>query len=445
MPTSFAIQTSRTPMWDALFRAHPLSNAGEHPPGSRLDYTVVLLWVAATTLTLPIASPMRLTLAGFFTCSLFFYWRSMLPRLAANWPFLVLPVMELISATWSLNPPNTVRMAIMLAMTTVVCVFIAARLNRRQIIQAFFFVELIAGLWSMAITGSGPWAASGIFSHKNVLAIHMFFLFCSAMTIVLSRYERVALRLLAFVGVLVAVRMILLALSATTLAFMLIATVGFIFMHFVWVPARRTPHMRTLLAMVIGILGIMAVFLLFGILQLDAKETILAALGKDSTLTGRTMLWELANNVIADNPWTGLGPGGFWQPWRGEANTILREFHYKTFVGFNFHNSYLELGVMLGYPGMIGGYLVAGWATLNVIVRFFRKQDLIGYAFLVMGVMVVIRSNTEIDLAVEFAPTLVLMMIAAMVRVPGRQTAPVEYAPQPPPVMGPAPMMRPQP
>jgi exopolysaccharide production protein ExoQ len=172
--------------------------------------------------------------------------------------------------------------------------------------------------------------------------------------------------------------------------------------------------MRTLLAIALALLALLASLLLFGLFQFDAMDAVLKAFGKDSTLTGRTFLWAIAERTMAEHPWTGVGANGFWRPELGAANEITRFFYYDQFVKFSFHNSYYENGVQLGYPGYYATMFMAAWALFQTARTWLRNQTLLNAAFLILAVMVIIRANAEPDLGIEFGGTLVLLLIGAL-------------------------------
>jgi hypothetical protein len=80
-------------------------------------------------------------------------------------------------------------------------------------------------------------------------------------------------------------------------------------------------------------------------------DAILAATGKDITLTGRTDLWRVGLEQIAERPWLGQGYQAFWQPGNPEAEHLWRAFGIESRTGFHFHNLYLSNAVEIGIPG----------------------------------------------------------------------------------------------
>ncbi len=223
------------------------------------------------------------------------------------------------------------------------------------------------------------------------------------------------LRLIGAASLAPAVFLIVMSHSATTLAFVGAGTFGFVAWALVWRPASKVRHLRTLIVLLGVLLVAILAILIFGILEVDAEKSILALLGKDSTLTGRTYLWQQARDVMAAHPLFGVGARGFWRQEYGQANSIIEFFHYKSWVRFSFHNSYYENGVALGYPGYYMTMILAAWALFCSLRNWVQKQDLFNMSFAMLAILIVIRSNTEIDLANEFS-NIILMYIAAMRR-----------------------------
>jgi O-antigen ligase len=72
------------------------------------------------------------------------------------------------------------------------------------------------------------------------------------------------------------------------------------------------------------------------------------------TLTGRTDFWPQILAKIMHRPLLGYGVGGFWQPWRGSDNPAADIIVAKSlFRPQHSHNGFLELGVELGFLGLL--------------------------------------------------------------------------------------------
>ncbi|MBU6320378.1 MAG: O-antigen ligase family protein [Alphaproteobacteria bacterium] len=383
-----------------------------------MDMAALLIWVTVSTIPMPAVSVFNYMLAGFFLSGFGRDPRQLLPAAARSWPVFVLPILAIVSGLWAPSAADAIRRGVLLALTGVFAIYLGSRLSGRQIISGYFLVELIAGLLSMADPNVEGGVARGIFDQKNVLAIHMFFLYVTSLAILLDGKFPSALRIGALAGAPLAVILVILSQSATTLGFLGASSFAFLLHALVWTPASRVRHLRTALTLIIVILVSLALFAALGILQINVYEEVLNLLGKDSTLTGRTYLWDQARRLMAENPLTGVGANGFWRPETGQANSILTYFSFERYTGFSFHNSYLENGVQMGYPGMFATILLAAWGLLSALRNWIASQTIVNAFFLIVTVLIVIRSNTEVDLAGELGITNILLMISAVRRNP---------------------------
>lgn len=379
----------------------------------RLDQIAVFVWVACTTIPMPGAAPLRYLLVAYFLAGMFIYGQKLLPLLGRCWPLFILPVMFAVSAIWAPSVGEAVKKGMLMGLTGLVAVYLAGKFGARQVIYTYFAVELIAGVMCVMQPNIIGGVANGIFGQKNFLAINMFLLYTSGLVLLLDSQMKRIWRLPALIGLPIALYFIYMSQSATTMVFAAGATAALLGHRFLWEPATRIRHLRAMVLLAVSILVIIALLVVFGLFQLDAGKAILEALGKDSTLTGRTYLWDTARRIMAEHPWTGLGAEGFWRPEMGQARSITTFFHYKQFVKFSFHNSYLEIGVHLGYPGMYAAIFLATWCLYNAVKTWIFSQNTLNGFFLIITALVVIRSNTETDLNTELSGTLVLLFVAA--------------------------------
>jgi exopolysaccharide production protein ExoQ len=357
----------------------------------------------------------RYALAGYFLLGLFLYPSRLLPVAARGWPVFLLPVMCIISSLWAPYQSDAIRKGILLGMTGIVSIYYAGKISPRTFFYGYFAAEFVCMVLSYLNPVYDGADMIGAFNQKNVLAMNMFFLYATGLTLALDTGMALRWRALGALAMPLALVLIVLSRSATTMAMTAVCTAGLFVQAFIWQPASRVRHVRSFLillgAMLVSVVGL----LVFGILALDAESGVLSLLGKDSTLTGRTYLWDQARQIMHDHPLTGVGANGFWHPERGQADSITKYFHYDTFVPFNFHNSYFENGVQLGYPGMYATIVLACWGLFYAARTWIQKQDLFNMTFLMLAGLIVVRSNTEIDLAIEFS-TVILLQVAGMRR-----------------------------
>lgn len=96
-------------------------------------------------------------------------------------------------------------------------------------------------------------------------------------------------------------------------------------------------------------------------LSFDMTESLVASAGRDTTLTGRTELWESVLGMRV-NAWFGAGFESFWLGTR--LKTLWAEYYFRPNQA---HNGYIEVYLNLGYVGLcfLGGVLWAGYKTIQ--------------------------------------------------------------------------------
>jgi exopolysaccharide production protein ExoQ len=381
-----------------------------------LDILVLFVWVASTTLQLDWMQPLRYLAAAYFVGSMIMFARQTMPSLARAWPTLLIPLFCIVSALWAPSASDAIRKGLLFGLTSIVAIYAATRVSGRGILLVFMGVQTIAALMSLRSPQIVDGAWTGIFGQKNFLAMNMFILYVAALAVLLDKGSWRWFRLAALGIAPMALALVVLAKSGTTTVMVIGATTALLGHAFLWQPAGRIRHMRFLLVLIGAVLVTLLALVLFGFMQFDAQTSVLNALGKDSTLTGRTYLWETAQREMAESPWFGRGADGFWRSEYGAANTIIKFFHYDHYVKFSFHNSYLENGVAFGYPGYWATVFLAAWALWRPAINWLKSQNTINAAFLILAAMVIVRSTTEIDLALEFSATATLLFMGAVRR-----------------------------
>src|SRR5690606_779150 len=241
------------------------------------------------------------------------------PLLARQKWILALLVLAGVSVLWSVAPAVTARRAIALVGTTMVGLLLATRFGvdgtLRLTGHALLWATVFSLLFVIALphlgiaTGVHEGAWQGAFNHKNQLGLRM--ALAGLTFLVLAREEgRSWLWWTAFA---LALLLLFKSRSASALV-VLTATMA----AYGIVKVARLDY-RLLLALVI-ILGLSAAA--SGYWLLSNYEAVLAALGRDATLTGRTLLWVLVLGEIRERPWLGYGYGGYWLGWGGPSAFI---------------------------------------------------------------------------------------------------------------------------
>lgn len=169
-----------------------------------------------------------------------------------------------------------------------------------------------------------------------------------------------------------------------------------------WAP-RRPAGIFLLVASTVGI-ALFAVFI-------DTAGTLLHSIGRNSTLTGRTRIWEA---VLAQhtNPLLGTGFESFWMGARMQSVWDMSQ------VGINeAHNGYLEMYLNLGLIGVVllGLMIVSGYRNAAIS---FRHDPQLGRLRLAFFTASLIYSFTEAGFR-PISPAWIGFLLAITAAAPG--------------------------
>ncbi|WP_124113344.1 O-antigen ligase family protein [Palleronia sp. THAF1] len=316
-------------------------------------------------------------------------------------PILVLsllPVAFLLSTAWSDVPSVTLRSAIQYA-TTIFCGIVAARMVSVPNLALGGTLGGLAVLVYSAMNGSysydyvdGSYAFQGAFASKNQLGYFATLTMIFALGLLAIYRTHFVLWPLAVGAMGMAVWLLLKSDSATSLlsAGAAFAAIFMVRGLFALERGLRFSAICLLLSATAG--AALAAF------RAGVFDAVLAAFGKDSTLTGRTYLWNQAIEIGARNPTFGLGYNAFWTHGRPEAEQLWEEFFITGRTGFHFHNLLIESYVALGILGLI---LVGGICVLLVampITAILQRRGT-GSVMICSGLslLFLVRSGAEVD------------------------------------------------
>jgi O-antigen ligase len=126
--------------------------------------------------------------------------------------------------------------------------------------------------------------------------------------------------------------------------------------------------------------------------RIDIVQYVLDVLGKDSTLIGRTLLWEFGWQAYNDGPWLGYGFKGYWES--PAATTTLLRFVIGQDIWF-FHNNFVDVAVAFGTLGPITLALGLGFGFFSTIRAFLRDPQYIKIWPILFLVFVLVPTNVE--------------------------------------------------
>lgn len=281
------------------------------------------------------------------------------------WIFMLLIVF---SIQWSDLPSETLNQVIPLLRVTVFGVYFAARFSIKEQIQILSWTFAVAALLSLFfavalpyygivgmgfisnmedIAHTGTWR--GIYVHKTLLGTIMALGMLSFLCRTIGDREH---RWLSAIGFCACLGMLLMSTTKGALAVL--------FIIFALVPFYRAIRLKfdlaiPFFALVLLMSGIISVLLMV------YAEQALSVLGRDVTLTGRTIYWPLMLNKIWERPWFGYGYHAFWiGGWKGESADIWRYLAVGNEPP-HAHNGFLNLWFDVGLIGL--GVFMAGFAT----------------------------------------------------------------------------------
>lgn len=305
----------------------------------------------------PLIQALWLGVYGLAGVALLFRYRSAVRLILSNWPLFLLVGLTLLSVFWSYAPPVTLRRGTALIGTSFFGLFFALRFSFSEQVRllATAMSLIAAASWVFALfypnigihygLYDGAWR--GVFHHKNELGRMMTLAVGVNLALLSTRPWK------ALAGLTMAVPLIVLSTSKSALVVVLTLLL--------LVPVFRTlrtksSRMIPLAAGAVLLAGSLAMWLATN------SERVLALLGRESTLTGRTELWSILLREIWRYPLLGYGYHGFWPGQHPAVRTVWNAVGWEA---WHAHNGLLDLWLDLGLLGV--GIFV--WIT----VQFTRR------------------------------------------------------------------------
>jgi exopolysaccharide production protein ExoQ len=323
------------------------------------------------------------------------------PAVSGPWLLYTLPVLALLSTAWSDEPLQTLVASLEMGASAAFGAIIGCRLSERQLLRLLVVVLTAVAAVDLAVVLGSPIGvdlngnAVGIFSHKNVNGGVMSILCIAATAVLLWGGPRFT----ALLGLALAGPLLILSGSVSS---WLVAAVSVGMMFFLWLP----PTSRVV-ATLFGVAAICAIGAILMTYPIDAVGLLLNAVDKDATLTGRTVLWDLAYGYIREAPLLGHGFNGFWSTDPTSASAFVDRVLHQELP--HFHNGYLETAVELGWGGAALEIALMA-AFVLPLRRLFAYGDRAAAGFAVALLIAVVVGNLgEVVLFVRHGFHLILM------------------------------------
>jgi O-antigen ligase len=261
-------------------------------------------------------------------------------------PLIFLTLAAPLSAIWSDNPLHSLSEGILLIALTAFALFVASVFSEERqmelVVLAAGIVLTVSILLAVGVPSVGTMPESGawrgLFGQKNNCAGTCLFLLLPA---VHWKTHGIFERALRWVVILEALLLIFMSQSRTGwgLAVAMILLSGTL---------ALLRHMRSReAAAVVATLAMMALVILYAGYQYGPQ--ILAFIGKDSTMSQRTIIWQMVSESLMKRPLLGYGFNAFWGGTAGESINVILVTHWMQAQS---QNGFLDVWLQLGAFGI---------------------------------------------------------------------------------------------
>jgi exopolysaccharide production protein ExoQ len=316
-------------------------------------------------------------------------------RLLVWTPLLAYAVVTVLSTAWSPDPAITARYSTQYLLTGLIGLYVGVYRTPSdgvKLVHLSTFALIIASIISGRQGSSADGAVLvGVLGSKNALAYTAEAVVLSGLVLTLSK-EATFWRVLGLVSVPLCA---ILVLKSHATGSLVTTFIGVFLLLSLRAGSLMTSRVRLLCAVVLVAIAAGAV-VMHKDLEALAADLNARLLHKDSTLTGRTILWGFARQFIEQKPWFGWGYKEAWLGTGAETTGLLRWAGLLDGRGFYFHNTWLEASVDTGVVG--ASVLALTWVFTGALLMwtYVRREPVgaIQYA-LANFVLVVITSFGE--------------------------------------------------
>lgn len=311
------------------------------------------------------------------------------------WWLLLMPFIATLSGLWSDTPALSFRYGAQYFFTAFVGVLIACTMPPRRYIAtllvALFVFCLLCIAWGRQGTSADGMVLIGLTGSKNQMAYAAQVLLMSASAVLLLRDIGLMLRGVALLAIPLAIYLLAGTNSATAV---LMAFGGSAVLFGLWWAQRLPPGAR--LGALIAVAIVLAPLTLLIPEAIEfTNHFVFDTLGKDPTLTGRTILWAHADALIAERPLLGYGYQSIWMGDSSETIGLKRLMDIEDGRQFHFHHAFRIVAVDTGLLGLIPfviGLVLVGFGALK---QTLLRPTVETSFFFVLFVLMVTRAFTD--------------------------------------------------
>jgi exopolysaccharide production protein ExoQ len=317
-----------------------------------------------------------------------------------------------LSVAWSDEPMQSLRAAAQIGLSMLAALMFAQGLRAGSFILITFFAFVAANVTYLFVPS--------VFGSKNMVGQTLALIVLASFWLALDRSQPLLVRAIGLVAFLAAPYMLVAAESEGAL---LAGTLALLcsLVPLVLRPLRLATRLFLIcVCAFVAIVLAAALFLLFD----GVFDLILQSIGKDVSLTGRTMLWSHAVGVIADHPF-GVGLQAYWNEGNVDAIRFWETFYINNHYGFHFHDLWLETGVELGLIGIVIAAATTFVVFFSVWRWALREPGPESCFFAGFVTFIVARTIGEVELYAQFSMTSMMFIAAYYYADCARGTSPL--------------------
>lgn len=312
------------------------------------------------------------------------------------WPLLLAPILAAVSTLWSEAPMTTLRYGVQFMLTAYIGVLLARLMSPRRFLVVFmlamFFFCIGCILYGREGSSAEGMVLIGLTGSKNQMGYAAQLLILSGLAVLLLREVPSWLRWIAALALPIGVYILLSVNSATAL---LMGVGGAAVLLVLWFTHRLQPGGR--LAALIGAAVIATPLLLLLPEAFAAWNYFLFdTLDKDPTLTGRTILWARADDLIARRPLLGYGYQAIWMGDSTETTALKRMFGVLDGRTFHFHHQFRQVAVDTGLIGLAAFVGATIAVALNGLRQVLLYPSVPTSFFYVVFALMIARAFTDL-------------------------------------------------
>ena len=258
---------------------------------------------------------------------------------------LSLPLLAMCSSFWSGQPVQSFISSVLLLVFTVFTICIAAEFKFQRQVELIMMVGAVALPLSILLATLAPSIGGsstgwrGVFGHKqNCAAVSTLWLITALHWRCHGFHRQV------FKTLYIMMCVVLIAMSQSRTGWML-ALVAVLLWSILW----AVQHVRRL-ELVLGLVVSVPIALVSAYLVITQYGSIATSVGKDATLSQRTIIWKAVLDSIALRPYLGYGFSAFWTGLNGPSQRVVLISDWGIQQA---QNGYLDLWVALGIGGVV--------------------------------------------------------------------------------------------